>query len=168
MELEARDYELIGRIIVETAVLDGRLIELAIRLAWQSRTNATFESLQVEFRGLSGRELRQRLDALVRATGEGPDRESFASLAERVAERQEVRNALAHNMQFGLPDGRIVGFRTTPKPSRSSTSEVTTLTIQDRAGLEENLRLVREVSQEALDWVNRFPRPPSRMHTSGN
>jgi len=162
-ELDPIIYELIGRIIVQTALLEGRLIELAVRLDWQTDRSKSFEDSHGKYGGQHGDALARDVRALAsRATGADLDRADFTAFMDRVAARQQERNVIAHDMLFSLPGLGFAGFRTVRKTQRPATSEVTAFVILTREHLEEDLRLVQDVAQEALDWVRKFPLPPSR------
>jgi hypothetical protein len=140
-ELDPIIYELIGRVIVETTLLEGRLIELAIRLDWQADQSARFEDVQAKYGGLHGGELKGSVQDLARAIATDLGQATFADFIGRVAQRRGERNMIAHDRPLPLSGLGTVGFRTVPKKQRSAADEVT---------------------PEALDWVGRFPCTPFR------
>ncbi len=168
IELEPIVYELIGRVIVETALLEGRLIELAIRLDWQVNQSATFEDLQAKHAGAHGEALTKTVGNLAQAAGDALDQAAFADFVDRVAQRQRARNTIAHDLLFPLPDGGTVGFRTVSARQRSAADEITQFAILSPERLAGDLRLVKQVAHEAWQWIGQLPCPPLRTAATGS
>lgn len=130
-----------------TALLEGRLIELVIRLDWQADQSAMFEDLQAKYGGSHGGELKRKVQDLAQAIGTGLDQASFAEFIDRVAQRQDERNT-----------SRMACYSRCPASTRSGSGRFRRSSVRPLTRSRSSRSWLRGDSKKICGWSRRSRR----------